>query len=166
MIDLARVQIRPFETGDRNFILSLIPRFIEKAAPPGRHKLDLIAGIERPLLEFMAERPPIHALLIAQRSSENLARPEPERLGFIFLQAKVDGFTLERHGHVADIAVTAAAEGSGLGRLLMAEAELWAKTKGYRFLTLNAFASNGAVRDWYERQGYEPEMVRYFKPLN
>ena len=166
MLDLTKIWIRPFETGDRDFILSLVPRFIEKAEPPGRHRLDLIAGIERPLLEFMAERPPIHSLLIAEQPSQNRARPEAERLGFVFLQVKVDGFTLERHGHVADIAVTTAAEGSGLGRLLMAEAELWAKTKGYRFLTLNAFASNQTVRDWYEQQGYEPDMVRYFKPLD
>ena len=165
MLDLNQILIRPFETGDRNFILSLVPRFIEKAAPPGRNGLDLIAGIERPLLEFMESRPPIDALLVAEQPSDNRARPEPERLGFIFLQAKVDGFTLERHGNVSDIAVTAAAEGSGLGRLLMAEAELWARTKGYRFLTLNAFASNRSVRDWYEEQGYEPDMVRYFKPL-
>lgn len=165
MIDLATVHIRPFESGDRDFILSLVPRFIEKAVPPGRSNPDLMAGIERPLLEFMEERPPIDALLVAEQPSDNRARLKPERLGFIFLQAKVDGFTLERHGNVSDIAVTAAAEGSGLGRLLMAEAELWARTKGYRFLTLNAFASNRTVRDWYEGQGYEPDMVRYFKSL-
>ncbi|NJN29650.1 MAG: GNAT family N-acetyltransferase [Synechococcales cyanobacterium RM1_1_8] len=162
MIDLATVQIRPFETGDRNFILSLIPRFIEKAMPPGRAPIQVIAGIERPLLDFMEERPPIHALLIAEHTTiEN----KTQRLGFIYLQPQVDGFSRERHGHVSDIAITAEAEGSGLGRLLMAEAELWARTKGYRFLTLNAFAANGAVRRWYEDQGYEPDMVRYFKPL-
>lgn len=166
MLDLNQIVIRPFETRDRDFILSLVPRFIEKAAPPGRNHLDLIAGIERPLLEFMEARPPIDSLLIAEQPSGNLARPEPEQLGFIFLQAKVDGFTLERHGNVSDIAVTQAAESSGLGRLLMAEAELWARTKGYRFLTLNAFASNETVRSWYEGQGYQPDMVRYFKPLD
>ena len=158
MIDLASIRIRPFETGDRDFILSLVPRFIENAIPPGRSSIQVIAGIERPLCQFMDERPPIDALLVAEQ--------EAHPLGFIYLQAKVDGFSLERHGHVADVAVTAAAEGTGLGRLLMAEAEIWAQTKGYRFLTLNAFASNQAVRQWYEGQGYEPEMMRYFKPLN
>lgn len=163
MIDLATVQIRPFESGDRDFILSLVPRFIEQACPPGRAPIQVIAGIERPLLDFMEERPPIHALLVAEIPRANQS---PQPLGFIYLQVKVDGFSLEHHGHVSDIAVTAEAEGSGLGRLLMAEAELWARTKGYRFLTLNAFASNRAVRDWYEGQGYEPDMVRYFKPIS
>jgi ribosomal protein S18 acetylase RimI-like enzyme len=162
MIDLACLHIRPFERGDRNFILSLIPRFIEQACPPGRAPIQVIAGIERPLLEFMEERPPIDALLIAESRTAN---QPPQPLGFIYLQAKIDGFSLDRHGHVSDIAITAEAEGSGLGRLLMAEAELWARTKGYRFLTLNAFAGNGAVRQWYEGQGYQPDMVRYFKSL-
>lgn len=158
MIDLAHVRIRPFVPRDRAFVLGLVPRFIEKALPPGRSPIQVIAGIERPLCDFMDEQSPIDALLIAETETG-------QSLGFIFLQARVDGFSLERHGHISDIAVAEVAEGIGLGRRLMAEAELWARTKGYRFLTLNAFASNGGVCHWYESQGYEPEMLRYFKPL-
>ena len=154
-----QIQIRPFQPSDRTFILSLVPRFIEKITTlPGRAPIQIIASLERPLCDFMTEPDPADALFVAETSNGI-------RLGFVFLQTKIDAFTMEPQGHISDIAVTAEAEGQGVGRALMAIAETWARQHHYRLLTLNAFAHNRKVRDWYERQGFKSEMVRYGKLL-
>ena len=154
-----QIQIRPFHPNDRNFILGLVPRFIEKInALPGRAPIQMIASLERPLCDFMLNPESADAIFVAET-------PRGIRLGFIFLQTKTDAFTMERRGHVSDIAVTAEAEGQGVGRALMAIAEDWARAHHYRLLTLNAFAQNTMVRSWYEQQGFKPEMVRYGKLL-
>ncbi len=56
-------------------------------------------------------------------------------------------------------------EGRGAGRALMAAAEEWARGRGYRLLTLNAFSRNTRARRLYERLGYGEDMVKYVKEL-
>ncbi|NJM57914.1 MAG: GNAT family N-acetyltransferase [Synechococcales cyanobacterium RU_4_20] len=170
--------IRPFEQRDRPFILALVPRLIETTILPGRLPIQVLASLECPLCDFMASAAgaslpgldPETATLEATEVlfTEDLfvaETSEGDRLGFIYLQTQTDPFSHEPQGHIADIVVTAAAEGQGVGTALMAKAEAWAQQHRYRRLTLNAFAGNQTVRSWYERQGFEPEMVQYIKPL-
>jgi len=63
------------------------------------------------------------------------------------------------------LAVETASQGQGVGRLLMDAAEAWARSRGYRRITLNVFAQNERARQIYERLGYEPETVHYLKEL-
>ena len=51
------------------------------------------------------------------------------------------------------MATTAAAEGSGVARVLMAHAERWTAERGLPLLTLNVFAGNARARRFYERGG-------------
>lgn len=44
-------------------------------------------------------------------------------------------------------------------------AEAWARTQGYRLLTLNAFAENSLVRSFYNRLRYEEDIIKYKKRL-
>ena len=71
-----------------------------------------------------------------------------------------------RHGHVSVIATTAAAEGTGVARELMRHAEAWTRARGLKLLTLNMFAANARARAFYERAGFEQEMVRYAKSID
>ena len=66
-----------------------------------------------------------------------------------------------RHAHISVIATTEAAEGSGVGRALLAHAEAWARERGLTLLTLNVFASNARARRFYEKAGWAPEMLKY-----
>jgi GNAT superfamily N-acetyltransferase len=68
-----------------------------------------------------------------------------------------------RHGHVSVLATTAAAEGTGVARELMRHAEEWTRARGLELLTLNMFAANARARAFYERAGFEQEMVKYAK---
>ncbi len=43
--------------------------------------------------------------------------------------------------------------------------ERWAAELGYRFVTLNVFASNERAAAVYARAGYRPDTVRYVKAL-
>src|SRR2546423_6775854 len=60
-------------------------------------------------------------------------------LGFVRVNMQTDYFTGEQHAHVNDIVVTKEAEGKGVGKLLLAKADAWAKAKNARWITLNVF---------------------------
>jgi ribosomal protein S18 acetylase RimI-like enzyme len=47
----------------------------------------------------------------------------------------------------------------------MADAEAWARRRGYRQVALNVFASNRRAIGMYEHLGYHPELIRYLKEL-
>ena len=63
------------------------------------------------------------------------------------------------------IAVTARAEGRGIGAALLRAAEDWARAEGYATLTLNVFEGNARARRAYEHAGFKVETVKYVKPL-
>ena len=70
------------------------------------------------------------------------------------------------HGHVSVLATTAAAEGTGVGRALMGYAEQWTTRRGLPLMTLNVFARNDRARRFYDRAGFEVEMVKYAKRID
>jgi GNAT superfamily N-acetyltransferase len=72
--------------------------------------------------------------------------------GFLRMTMLEDYYTGEQHAHVNDIVVTAEAEGKGVGKLLLAKADEWAKDKHARWITLNVFNENFRARSVYEMQ--------------
>jgi hypothetical protein len=64
----------------------------------------------------------------------------------------------EKHCHLDYVAAAPCAAGSGLGTLLLRDAV--AASEG--LLSMDVFASNVAVRAWYERSGFVP---RYERPV-
>ena len=88
------------------------------------------------------------------------------RLGFIYVTQMPDFFTNELQGYIADVAVSAEAEGQGIGHRLMEQAEVWAKAQGYRLLALDVFASNIRARSFYQRLGYMEETMKLIKELS
>ncbi|MEO8635240.1 MAG: GNAT family N-acetyltransferase [Gemmatimonadales bacterium] len=86
-------------------------------------------------------------------------------LGFLFVVTRTDYFTHEPFAYVEDLALAAAAEGKGLGRRLMEEAEGWARDRGFRHIGLSVWAQNSRARGFYERLGYQPETMKYLKEL-
>jgi ribosomal protein S18 acetylase RimI-like enzyme len=69
------------------------------------------------------------------------------------------------HAHISVIATSESAQGTGVGRALMAHAEAWARARGMALLTLNVFDGNTRARRLYERAGFAPETVKYAKQL-
>lgn len=103
--------IRPANVEDRDFIIRLVPRFVKLSCPPGREPAQVIDAIAQELNQ-VASTPKDSIILIAKDL-------DGRRLGFIYLQTATDPFTHERHGHIADIAVTQKDEKQGVGLFLM-----------------------------------------------
>ena len=104
---------------------------------------------------------------VAAGSDENevlIAEHRGEVVGCLHVLATTDFFGL-RHGHVSVLATTAAAEGTGVARALMAHAETWTVKRGLPLLTLNVFDRNARARRFYEQSGFEVEMVKYAKRM-
>jgi GNAT superfamily N-acetyltransferase len=87
------------------------------------------------------------------------------RLGYIHLRPGKDGVTEEPCGYISLLATTKDAEGTGIAARLMAAAEEWARSRGYRLLSLDVFADNKRAIDFYERGGFRSETYRMVKPL-
>ena len=86
-------------------------------------------------------------------------------IGFMRMVIQADYYSGEQHAHVNDIVVTAEAEGKGVGKLLLAKADAWAKDKQARWITLNVFDKNFRARSVYEKAGYKVEWIKYLKDL-
>ncbi|HZB45487.1 MAG TPA: GNAT family N-acetyltransferase [Pyrinomonadaceae bacterium] len=152
------VSVRPARDEDGEFILALVPRLMEFGPPPWYDAAQMVATDLETIGRVLKEPPANTAVFVAVGDAG-------ARLGFIHLNTTVDYFTREEVGHVSDVVVAPGGEGRGVGRALMAAAEEWARGRGYRLLTLNAFARNTRARRLYERLGYGEDMVKYVKQL-
>jgi GNAT superfamily N-acetyltransferase len=152
------VKVRAAAPADEAFILRLTDQLGAFAVPRWRTAAEIAAADHIILLDALHEPEPETSLLVAEA--------EPEHpLGYVFCSTREDYFTHERHAHVEVLAVEPAAQGKGIGRLLMGAAEAWARSRGYRRITLNVFAQNDRARQVYQHFGYQPETVHYLKEL-
>lgn len=72
---------------------------------------------------------------------------------------------LRRYGVVTDLVVADTHRGRGIGRMLLAEAELRTKAHGISRLTIGVLNANRAALASYERSGFAPYMVTLGKNL-
>jgi len=151
-------RIRPLAHSDEKFIYSVLTRFSEFNLPPWRTREDLDGASYATLKEAMENPKDGSAMFIAEDAAGQPA-------GFIHLQVQTDYFTGEKHGHISDLAVDAAFEGMGVGRMLLGAAEDWALEQGFRLLTLYVFEGNAHAQQVYEKNGFSREVVKYVKVL-
>jgi GNAT superfamily N-acetyltransferase len=152
------VKVRPAVPADEAFILRLTDQLGTFPVPHWRTPSEIAAADHIILLDALHE-PNLEQCLLVAEDDRGAA------LGYVFTSTREDYFTYERQAHVEVLAVETASQGQGVGRLLMDAAEAWARSRGYRRITLNVFAQNERARQIYERLGYEPETVHYLKEL-
>jgi GNAT superfamily N-acetyltransferase len=151
-----RIVVRPATQADKAFALGLVPK-LRAFGPSALRPLEALdAGETRVLGRAFDALPAGAVLLIAED-------PGGSALGLAYAETAVDYFTQEEHGHLGILAVAEEAEGRGVGRALLAAVEGWSADQGHRFLTLNVFQGNTRARAVYERNGYEPDFIRYVK---
>ncbi|NSW52809.1 MAG: GNAT family N-acetyltransferase [Anaerolineae bacterium] len=150
--------IRPFTARDAAFITQLVARFSDFDLPPWREKTDVDRTNNRALQQAMENQEEGSVILVAE---EDEAGP----VGFIHLQTETDYFSGKQQGYISDVAVSRGHEGKGIGRMLMLAAENWAQEMGYEILTLYVFAGNIRARQMYERLGFQPDLLKYAKPI-
>ncbi|GAB4423811.1 MAG: hypothetical protein Kow0031_02520 [Anaerolineae bacterium] len=151
----APVTVRLATPADHPFILSLLARFAENR-PPWRSAEQIETRAEQELLVSFGEGKDMVAV-----AEDEQRRP----LGFVRLAIKADFLTLGPRGYVAELAVLPQAEGGGAARALMGMAEEWARALKLEMLSLHVFAENHRARHFYEKLGFQPEVVEYVKML-
>lgn len=88
------------------------------------------------------------------------------RAGFVWAEEIRMGFTGKRQAYLLAIVVLDPYRRQGLGRLLMAEAEAWARERGIDCVGLNVAEHNTAAIALYNKLGYQTEIVRMRKKLS
>ncbi len=99
----------------------------------------------------------------AEGSALFIAETAAERLGFAYVVAHEDFFTLEQHGHLSELAVVR--DGVGAAAPLMKAVQSYVVECGFRFMTLNVNERNARARRFYERLGFEAQLRQYVKVL-
>ena len=148
--------IRAARLSDQAALVSLAERLTAFDLPPWRRPEDIATADARDMIAAVTAGAADNAVWIAEQDS-GVA-------GCLHVLVTTDFFGT-RHAHISVIATTAAAEGSGVGRALLAHAEAWARERRLPLLTLNVFAANSRARRFYEKAGWAPEMLKYTKPL-
>lgn len=78
--------IRPATVDDQDFLIGLVPRFVELCCPPGREPIQVTDAIAQEIYQALASPAQDCAFFIAQDI-------DSRRLGFIYLQSASDPFT-------------------------------------------------------------------------
>ncbi|MDO1530241.1 GNAT family N-acetyltransferase [Fulvimonas sp. R45] len=143
---------------DDEFILGLVPRFVDFALPAWRRRHECVEGIRKDLGRHLDEQPANSYLFVAEDA-------DGERAGFIHLQKTQDFFTGRTNCHISDLAVAPRHEGRGVARALLAHAEGWARDHQCQLVTLAVFPGNERARALYEAAGYGTDLLRLAKPV-
>ncbi|MBB3227524.1 GNAT superfamily N-acetyltransferase [Luteibacter sp. Sphag1AF] len=150
--------VRLAESEDDNFILDMVPRFVNFPLPAWRRRNECIEGISKDLLHHLDDQPPNSFLFVAEDE-------EGQRVGFMHLQKTQDYFTGKTNCHISDLAVAERHEGKGVGKSLIRHAEQWAREHHCQLLTLAVFPGNERARAIYEESGFGLDLLRMAKPL-
>lgn len=150
--------IRLADEQDTDFILALVPRFLDFKLPPWRRRHECVEGVRNDLLRHLEEQPANSYLFVAEDG-------DGARLGFIHLQRTADFFTGRSNCHISDLAVIASHEGRGVGKALLDHAEQWAREHQCHMVTLAVFPGNERARGLYEGAGYALDLLRLAKPV-
>ena len=151
------VTIRPAAAADAATLSGLAERLAGFPLPSWRQPQAIASADARAMLEALAEGGRDNQVFVAERDGQPA--------GCLHILVILDFFGV-RHAHISVLATTAAAEGTGVGRTLMAHAEAWARERGLTLVTLNVFTQNQRARAFYARAGFEVEMLKYAKQLD
>jgi ribosomal protein S18 acetylase RimI-like enzyme len=134
--------------------MELASRMAGFELPPWRTADEVIAADRQAMVNAVMAADPDAEVFIAERDGVTA--------GCLHMVVAADFFG-RRHAHISVIATSADAEGSGVGRALMAFAEDWARGRQLPLITLNVFARNARARRLYERAGFDVEFLKYAK---
>jgi ribosomal protein S18 acetylase RimI-like enzyme len=152
------VQIRRAASDDAEAIMALMPRLAAFDVPESRNPVDLWrsdAAMFQRWLDGEAAECLVH---VAVDDAQKI-------LGFTLVSLRPELLSHEPSAHLEAIAVGEDAEGMGVGQALLAAAESEAQAHGARTITLHVFAVNARAREFYEKSGYDGELIRYIKEL-
>jgi len=162
------MNIRTAQSTDRDFVLAMADRLVSFEVPAFRTKDELAEGDRRALaawFERLQDDRPAAAQSAKADEALFVAEFDGRPAGCAYLVTLIDYFNERPHAHLSVLAVTAEAEGKGVGSALLDHSEAWARERGSDRLTLSALVTNIRARALYERRGFSGEYIRYVLPL-
>src|SRR5215213_4592089 len=151
------ISVRPYQPADRAFVLSLAPR-LTIGMPPWRDPQRCIAAVQGWVTGSIEQHGQATMVFVAEDE-------RGERLGFATITHETH-FTGERQAYIGELATSAAAEGRGVGTMLLQICEQWAREQGDRILALATGAANQRALGFYRHLGYRDEDIKLIKLLD
>ncbi|WP_371379357.1 GNAT family N-acetyltransferase [Thalassotalea aquiviva] len=151
------IVIREAQESDKPFIFEMSP-YLAEVAQLEWHSDDAINKMQDNYIsQMLVETLTPNTTLIAEFNNVPL--------GFIHVRTRNDDISGEICGTIPLLAVSPKSQGLGIGKLLMASAEEWAKSLGCRLIHLEVFANNSKANNFYHNLGFKPEMLHMIKTL-
>lgn len=151
------VVMREAKKSDHEFIFKLSPHLAEVAQLSWHSDKTVQKMQDDYITEMLSESSQPSITLIAER--------EKIPLGFIHVRTHKDSISGETCGTIPLLAVAPKSQGMGVGKLLVAHGENWAKNINCRLLHLEVFSNNTKAKDFYLKMGFKPEVVHMIKTL-
>lgn len=152
------VHVRRANADDGDAILALMPRLASFDLPKSRNPVDLWRSDAAMLQRWLDGKASECLVHVAVNDTQEI-------LGFTLVSLRPELLSHEPSAHLEAIAVGEGAEGKGVGQALLAAAEAEAMAHGAQTITLHVFAVNTRARDFYDKSGYDGELIRYIKEL-
>jgi GNAT superfamily N-acetyltransferase len=152
----APITLRAATRADEPTLVEMARRLIAFELPAWRRPEEISTADAREMMDAVIAGTSDNEVLIAERDGK--------AVGCLHMLMTIDFFG-RPHAHISVIATSEAAEGTGVGRLLIERAEEWSRARGMSLLTLNVFDANARARRFYERAGFTPETLKYVKEL-
>lgn len=153
-----KYKIRSAIAADGDAMLALMPRLAEFQIPESRNPEHLWRDDAALLRTWIAGDTDDCLVHVAEDDDGVI-------LGLTLVRLRREALSHEPSSHLEAIAVVKEAEGKGVARALLDTAEDEAMRRGARTMTLNVISTNIRARRFYERSGYDGEMIRYIKPI-
>lgn len=150
------VRVRPYAPEDRDAVIDLAPRLLIGVAgwldPPA--VLDAVHGWVQAAVDAIG---PDQAVLVAEDD-------RGRRVGFVTV-ARNTHWAGAPQAYVGELVVAEDAEGSGVGRALLAAVAAWARDHGCATVALDTGAANTRARRFYARAGFVEESIKLVQVL-
>lgn len=150
-------QIRDAQSVDGDQILGMMPRLAAFDVPESRNPEHLWRD-DAKLMQSWLDGDARDCLV-------QVAVDDAKVLGFTLVRLRPELLSHAPSSHLEAIAVSDSAQGKGVGLALLDAAEDNARSHGADSMTLHVFASNTRAREFYERNNYDGELLRYIKDI-
>ena len=151
-------EIRNAQSSDGDQMLAMMPRLAAFEVPESRNP-DHLWRDDAKLMQSWLDGDAEDCLV-------QVAVADAEIVGFTLVRLRPELLSHTPSSHLEAIAVNDTAEGKGVGLALLDAAEDNARNHGAESMTLHVFASNTRAREFYERNNYAGELLRYIKDIN
>ena len=148
-------QVREATAADLDAIVALMPRLAGFDVPEVRNPLHLWQE-DAELARRWAAGEADCEVVVAEGSDGTI-------VGFALARLRPELLSGEPSAHLEAIALAPEAEGSGAARSLLNDIETRVRNRGAESMSLHVFAVNARARRFYEREGYDGELMRYIR---